>query len=325
MFARGTATELNFSAMAPQVSGMASVGTLMDGLVDYAGLFPPAAEEMREALENYAKYVAGNDASSLGRFIVPVTRLEELEREAADRLPHAHGDAWRLSALIGDDIPTAIEKIHAFNRRHGRGSNGGKAVIDVVELKAASVDSIVGLKGAIPDSLTSYIEVPVLGDIDALVSAIARIGARAKIRTGGVTPEAFPSARAVIDFIVACRRAGVPFKATAGLHHPLRGEYRLTYEPNSPRGTMYGYLNVFLAAALLDIGAERDVAATALEESDPDSFAFSDDAIEWRGRRLTRQQLAHSRKFAISFGSCSFREPIDELAQLTRLTGHHHP
>jgi len=166
--------------------------------------------------------------------------------------------------------------------------------------------------------LTSYIEIPVSGDIDALLSAIGGIGARAKIRTGGVTPDAFPSARAVIDFIVACQRARVPFKATAGLHHPLRGQYRLSYEPNSPKGMMYGYLNVFLAAALLDAGEDPDVALAALEDSDPGSFAFADDAIQWKGRRLSRRQLLNARRFAISFGSCSFREPIDELAQLTR-------
>lgn len=309
--------------MPPQTSGLTSIDALMAGLVDYAGLFPPAAEEMREALENYAKYIASSDASALGRFIVPVARLEEMEREAVGLLPRGGGEPWRLSALIGDDVPAAIERIQAFNRLHGPGSDAGRAVIDVVELKAASVDAIAGLKGIIPDSFTSYIEIPLSGDVNTLVSAIGRIGARAKIRTGGVTPEAFPSAVAVIDFIVACRRAGVPFKATAGLHHPLRGEYRLTYETTSPKGMMYGYLNVFLAAALVDGGEDRNVALAALEENDPDSFVFGDGAIEWRGRSFTRQQLVQSREFAISFGSCSFREPIDELAQLTRLTGRH--
>ena len=290
----------------------------MAGLVDYAGLFPPAAEEMRRALENYATYVASSDASALGRFIVPVGRLEEMEREAVGLLPVLAAEGWRLSALIGDDVPAAIDKIQAFNRRHSSGSDTGQAVIDVVELKASTVDAIAALQGVIPPSLTSYIEIPVSGDIDALLSAIGGIGARAKIRTGGVTPDAFPSARAVIDFIVACQRARVPFKATAGLHHPLRGQYRLSYEPNSPKGMMYGYLNVFLAAALLDAGEDPDVALAALEDSDPGSFAFADDAIQWKGRRLSRRQLLNARRFAISFGSCSFREPIDELAQLTR-------
>ena len=87
-----------------------------------------------------------------------------------------------------------------------------------------------------------------------LVAAIARRGGRAKMRTGGVTAEAFPTAAQVLRFLRACTEARVPFKATAGLHHPLRAEYRLTYAPDSPRGTMFGFLNVFLTAVLLRHG-----------------------------------------------------------------------
>jgi hypothetical protein len=133
-----------------------------------------------------------------------------------------------------------------------------------------------------------------------------------------VTADAFPDAEIILDFMTACIDAGVPFKATAGLHHPLRGEYRLTYEPGSAKAMMYGYLNVFLAAALLRVGAPRDIARAALLETDPTTLDFGDDAITWRDRKLTARQLHSAREFAISFGSCSFREPIDELARLTR-------
>jgi hypothetical protein len=109
----------------------------------------------------------------------------------------------------------------------------------------------------------------------------------------------------------------VPFKVTAGLHHPLRAEYRLTYEPDSARGTMFGYLNVFLATALLcDDGTEVD-ARQLLEESDPGSIVVTENDIAWRGHRLTRDGLVRARQLAVrSFGSCSFREPVDELAFL---------
>ena len=81
------------------------------------------------------------------------------------------------------------------------------------------------------------------------LAVLSAAGARAKVRTGGVTEGAFPASHALARFIQSCADAGVPFKATAGLHHPLRGEYRLTYEPGSPHGMMFGFLNVFLAAA----------------------------------------------------------------------------
>ena len=86
--------------------------------------------------------------------------------------------------------------------------------------------------------------------VRGLIAAMAGTGAHAKIRTGGVTPEAFPQATSVARFIHACAMADVGFKATAGLHHPVRGEFNLTYEPACPRGVMYGFLNVFMAAAL---------------------------------------------------------------------------
>src|SRR6185312_670299 len=95
------------------------------------------------------------------------------------------------------------------------------------------------------------------GDADAILPVLVRRGARAKIRTGGVTAEAFPSGETMADFLLACARARVPFKATAGLHHVVRGSYKLTYELESAQAKMHGLANVFLAAALAWRGAEK--------------------------------------------------------------------
>jgi hypothetical protein len=274
---------------------------------------------MREALENYASYRASDDRPALGRFIVPVTRLKELEAAGRDLMPRSAGEEpWRLSVLVAGDVDAAAEEMLGFNRRHQSDSNDGCAVIDVVELKAAIADDVARQRSELPASFTPYFEIPSAGDVSPLVKAVARVGARAKIRTGGVTPESIPPAEEVIAFIAACHREDVAFKATAGLHHPVRGSYKLTYEPDSPVGTMYGFLNVFVAAALLYTGESEPTALAALEESDPATFAFEDDAIVWRNMRITAAQVQASRQsFAISFGSCSFREPIDELALLS--------
>lgn len=275
---------------------------------------------MREALENYASYRNGEDRSALGRFIVPISRLRELDDEGRDLMASGPGfEPWHLSVLVAENVSLAGEEMLDFNRRHGPGSHGGHAVIDVAELKASAVDEIGRKRTELPDSFTAYFEVPIRGNVPPLVKAIARAGARAKVRTGGVTPESIPPAEKVIDFIAACRREQVPFKATAGLHHPVRGSYRLTYQPDSPVGTMYGFLNVFVAAALLYSGESRETALDALEETDLHAFGFDDDAIVWRDKRITTEQLGAVRQFAISFGSCSFREPIDELRPLTRM------
>ena len=133
------------------------------------------------------------------------------------------------------------------------------------------------------------------------------------MRTGGVTPEAFPDRgryRAVPPRLH--RPRGVPFKATAGLHHPLRAEYRLTYAADSPRGTMFGFLNVFLAAAFLRRGLGRRRPTRLLEERSADAFEFS---AGWdRVARDTALNRAGDRGGADEgdrgFGSCSFTEPV---------------
>jgi hypothetical protein len=275
---------------------------------------------MRQALENYASYANGPDRRALGRFIVPLTRLGELEESGNDLLPRGKRAApWRISVLVADDVRQAGEELLRFNRKHGSTAKSGRAVIDVAELKASNPEAIARQKAELPDLLTAYFEIPIAGDVTPLVEAIERAGARAKMRTGGVTPAAFPPAQEIVDFVLACHREGVPFKATAGLHHPLRGERRLTYEPDSPKGNMYGFLNVFLAAVLIHAGETEDTALAILEETDPSAFVFENAAINWRDKRMSVDQLTKAREeFAIAFGSCSFREPVDELAQLTR-------
>jgi hypothetical protein len=300
--------------------GLKSVDALLTGLIDYAGLFPPAGEDMRPALEHYASYVDSPDRLALGRFIVPISRLSELEESAGDLMPVGEASKpWRLSVLVAADVRGAAAEMLEFNDRHSPESDSGRAVIDVVELKASTPNEIAHQRHDLPARFIAFFEIPVIADVSPLVQAISRAGARAKIRTGGVTPEAFPSAERVVDFLVACRHEGVAFKATAGLHHAVRGEYRLTYEPGTPKALMYGFLNLFVSAALLYTGESEDTALASLEDSDPSAFSFSDDALQWREKRIALEQIVNFRsRFGTSFGSCSFREPVDELASLTR-------
>ena len=296
-----------------------AIDALLDGIVDYAGLFPPASQDMRSAVESYASYLSSTDRSALGRFIVPISRLKEFEKAGRDLMPRgAESEPWRLSVLVAEDVRAAGEDMLEFNSRHRSGSADGHAVVDVAELKASTVDEIGRERAEVPAFFTAYFEIPVSGDVSPLVKAIARAGARAKIRTGGVTPDAFPPAEEILDFIIACREETVPFKATAGLHHPIRGTYRLTYEPDGPTGMMYGFLNLFVAAALVYAGGSEDASLAALEETDPSAFSFEDDVIVWRDERINAEQMHATRaELAISFGSCSFREPVDEFAVLT--------
>ncbi len=290
--------------------------TLLAGSIDYAGLFPPAGLDMAPAVRAYAEYRAGPDAWALGRFVVPAARLPELEREVETLAPRAPAEPWPLSVLLGADHAAELEHLGELNCRHA--APGAAALSgDVVEARAGTVEAIDRLLGAVPRWATAYVEVPLDPDPAPLVAAIARGGGRAKARTGGVTPDAFPEPAALLRFLRAVTAAGVPFKVTAGLHHPLRAEYRLTYAPDGPRGTMYGFLNVFLTAAFLRAGLPDAEAVKLLEERSAGAFRFTADAIEWRGRRVDRATIAATRAQGIGgFGSCSFTEPVGELREM---------
>lgn len=306
---------------APHAAPSPALRALLSGIVDYAGLFPPSSLTMGEAVRNFAEYLDSPDAWALGRFVLPVARLGELEREAAGLLPREAGATpWRLSALAGADLAAEMERIREFNEMHGSSPDSGAAVIDTIELKASSAVEIEQALGLVPRSIEAFVEIPISADVDALIAAIGKGGGRAKVRTGGTTPDAFPRTQDLARFLEACVREGVPFKATAGLHHPLRAEYRLTYEPDAPRGVMYGFLNVFLGAALLATGMPAAELPALLEERSPDALRIDEAGISWRGWCLTTDQAAGARaSLALSFGSCSFREPIDDLKGLRLL------
>jgi hypothetical protein len=292
---------------------------LLAGAIDYAGLFPPAGLPMDQAVANYGEYLGGPDAWALGRFVVPVARLGELEQSAEAVAPRAPASPWRLSVLVGADPVEELRTLGEFNCRHA--AAGAPALAgDAVEAKADSVADVERILAAVPTWAEAYLEVPLAADPRPLIEAIARLGGRAKIRTGGVTAGAFPTSIQVLRFLRACVETRTPFKATAGLHHPLRAEYRLTYAPDSPAGTMFGYLNVFLAAMLLRQDSLPDQDGLALlEERSPGAFEFTADAARWRGYRVDREAIEAARRDGIvAFGSCSFVEPVAELKTIGR-------
>ncbi len=297
---------------------MNAARALLAGLVDYAGLFPPAALSMDQAVAEYAASRRSPEAWMLGRFVLPAGRLAELSRAADAYLPEpGAGDPWRLSALLGADVHGDSALVTAFNS-----SSAGRAVVDAVELRAASAEEAEHALAALPPDVAAFVEVPLDDDLEPVLAVLKARGARAKARTGGVVPEAIPSPVEVARFIAACAAAGVPWKATAGLHHPVRAEHALTYAGDSPRAVMHGFLNVFSAAALAHAGASRADLEAVLREGDPSAFRLGKDALAWRHLRASAADLREARRtFATSFGSCSFAEPVAGLRELGVLGG----
>lgn len=286
----------------------------MRRLVDYAGLFPPAALSIEDAAARYAEHLASPDAWMLGRFVVPVERLGELA-EAAAPFAERGTEAWRLSALIGADPAKAGPVIRAFNSEHR-----GRFVVDVVECRAVAPGSVAASIGELPGELRIFVELPLLDDPRNMLLEIRTAGAWAKMRTGGVSPDAFPSGREVGRFIARAAELLVPFKATAGLHHPVCGEYALTYDDDAPRGRMFGFLNIFAAAAFAQCRVGERALIDIVEESDAAAFGFGDEALSWRDHVVTAKQVASARSsLGLAFGSCSFQEPLDGLRELKLL------
>ncbi len=282
--------------------------TLLHTIVDYAGLFPPASLSMTDAVRNYSEYRRDMHSWMLARFVVPVARLDELIETPRSVDESGH---WKLSALIGEDVAGDAARIAEFNRRRHA------MQVDVAEVKASTADAVARAALALPRDVKTYVEIPLSGDLRMLVASIAGNKLRAKIRTGGVVPEAIPPVEEVAQFLRECYALGVPFKATAGLHHPLRSDRALTYAADSPRAAMHGFLNVFLTAAFQYNGLTRADARELLSLQSLEGVALHDELIEWKDYFVTLQEVSTvRRRSAIAFGSCSFREPVDELKEL---------
>ena len=296
----------------------ASARALLSNLIDYAGLFPPAGLGMAEAVDEHARQRGGPDSWMLGRFVVPAARLDEFEEAILSaHAPFAHaekkpGTPWSLTALVGPAFTTHADEIVAFNARHG-----DRARVDAVEFRASSRAELDAALDTIPHGLAIFVELPLDSGLDPLLSAVRGRAVNAKVRTGGIEAEVIPGAPPLARFLEACASAGVPFKATAGLHHTVRAEHPLTYEPDAPRSTMHGFLNVFGAAAFARGGMPAGELEAVLRETRPEEFHFDENGLTWRDRRVTTDDLILTRRdFAVSFGSCSFAEPVAELKSL---------
>ncbi len=287
---------------------MTALPALLEGLIDYAGLFPPTSLDMQTAVRNYSAYRASNEAWMLGRFVVPAQRLAEFSSAFAETCCDERVTPWLLSVLSTGDAAEDTRLISAFSE--------GAAFLDAIELKGDNGAQVEAQLASVPPDMAAYVEIAAQ-QREEILPVLKKSTARAKIRTGGVTDDLIPSPQEVADFLVACAKAKVPFKATAGLHHPLRSMQRLTYDENSATAIMHGFVNVFVAAMIAYQGASTEEVIDVLNEQSSTAFQWEKNTLKWRNYRLSTKQIKAARQnFAISFGSCSFTEPVDDLKTL---------
>lgn len=317
-----------------------SLQALLAEIVDYAGLFPPAELPLHTAIRNYARYRHDPEAWMLARFVIPVARLDALTafsrlfREPEPFSFSALGTGGTTADAFLDTFAQDLEALERFHVDHL-----DRVRADVMEMRlpetllharAAPVhtfldDAYHRLVAAGTAQLDLFYEVPhdVSDDvIRAVLAAMAEhnstqsVPARStvglKVRCGGLEPEAVPPVTHLARVIAGCRDAGVRFKATAGLHHPVR------HYSTSLDVPMHGFLNVFGAAVLAvehDL-EEEDIQAVLLEE-DPDAFRFTKTQFAWHDLAASTDTIHFVRdELAVSFGSCSFDEPRDDLKEL---------
>lgn len=283
-------------------------------IVDYAGLFPPARLRMDDAIREFARYANGDDRDLLGRFILPAPQLNDFAG-AAISFADGQRNRWRLSAIVSAGKDADVEAIAAFNYAHANDEPG--VLVDAIEMPVTIASEVEWAIQSFGHEFEIFLEPLSADDPSSLLAVIAKSGAKAKLRTGGIVASAIPSATSVIRFIDKCADLSLPFKATAGLHHALRGEYPLTYELGAPKGMMFGYLNIFLAAAFHRAGLPESALFDLLEEDDSSSITFDESGAWWRGNLAGESHLLAARKtLAVSFGSCSFTEPVDEARSM---------
>lgn len=300
----------------------ASLRALLEGAIDYAGLFPPADLELAPALEDHARYVRSADAWMLGTFILPLAEFDEASANMSGfdvehrlRLSALGAKTESVTDFLGA-ISKATEAIDGFRSRHGASATISQLEMPLPVSVAAECLSQVSKVLSDP-KLIVFWEAPA----DHAESTIALISEQRqarkgtnfgyKLRTGGVIASAFPSSIQVARALIAAVKQQVPIKFTAGLHHPIR-------QFHSSVGTkMHGFLNV-LGAGVLAAEHDWDVQQTAamLEELDASTFSFVADEFRWRDWTITTARIRARREIVTSLGSCSFDEPREELRAL---------
>ena len=329
-----------------------SLQKIMNGLIDYAGLFPPAKLPLDQAITEYISHFRDQKKWMLGRFIIPISQLNDLEKF----IPKFDNVGTLKLSVLGaqsnsdkeffEQTKKEISIIKEYRKKHE-----GKVSIEVIETKLPSQSPSKDVMAKIVKLLNSnnlehYHEFPELpyvginyatneeeGDWDDKITPVIEIiskldNAGIKLRCGGIVKEAFPSVEQVAAMIQNCSIYQVPLKFTAGLHHPIR------HHSSEYSTEMHGFINMFSASAFASTFPKPNneqekfrmfiLLSHMIDCQNESDFEFTDDKMTWkvgddRDSRfeISKETIEQSREnAAISFGSCSFQEPMDDLTQL---------
>lgn len=321
-----------------------SVFSFTEKLIDYAGLFPPAKLSLPIAFSNFLEYSNEKYEHMLSKFICPVNLLPQLENLICSR--NSGSKPFFISALSsgGNNISEFylnLEKDLKIWKEFVTGKSGA-AVINSFETRIPDkiintdeskdltelinfINIISGdIKKEISDPVMLFLEAPLNVNRNdtaaALIEAIcvhnqSGFTTGFKLRTGGVEAVSFPASEHIAFCIRRCLDRKVPMKFTAGLHHPFR------HFGNEIGTKMHGFINVFASGI---IAMRHDISDKEIEEvlndEDPSDFIFTDEYFSWKGWKISIEDIEFARRdLVLSFGSCSFDEPVADLKSLNLL------
>ena len=301
----------------------ASLRALLLQSIDYAGMFPPCSLGLEPALRNQAEYVRSPDSWMLGAFVLSTEQFDAT-RQLLSQFDAHH--PLRVAAL-GPKTQSADVFLEAVDETDAAIRSLSKHNVDLISMSHLEMFLPADVDVASLEEARSMLgDLPVFWEAppdraEQTIALLAEFNSDAdsatfgyKLRTGGVTADAFPTSAEIAKALVTPATHQLPIKFTAGLHHPLR-QYREEVQTK-----MHGFLNV-LGAAVLAAEHRWDTNQTAmmLEDENMNSFSFTDDFFAWREWQIDIKRLQYRRRFVVSFGSCSFDEPRNDLRALNLL------
>lgn len=311
----------------PYISRTATA--FFSSLIDYAGLFPPAALSLDESIKNYRDYLDHPNRWMLSRFVLTQAHLEKLTPSLVSLF--SASKALDLSLVTKNpcsDIPAAAERLRSFPGSTSLGS------VEVPLLTGSDfteqIDSCheaLSILAAPGGNISTFFELPLFDGWDEALPSVCAALSKArqqsrgligfKLRCGGTEPNLIPSPARIAHAISTCATQCVPIKFTAGLHHPFQRSMRRELS-NPSVDSMHGYFNVFFAAfAAHHCAIPAGKVEELLLRSDPADLVFGDEALTWGEITISLDEITKLRSsMVISFGSCSFTEPLEDAARL---------
>lgn len=281
-------------------------------LIDYAGVFPPASLSVADAVTDYRRVRRSDDRWTIGRFLIRATQLEQLGAVATGQFTRGE-KPWDVSVIF-DASPgacaTMAADFHAEMAPVMRVSAAEVKMPDTID----GVEDLLDTVAIIDPDVSTFVEVsdqfPLRDQLESIETSLRVTGSTggAKIRCGGVTPDLFPTVERLAGFIWEASLSSLPFKATAGLHQPIR------HHDDALDVWRHGFVNILVASVAADAGEDRETVEAIVGETESDAFEISATAARWKDVVLPGSAVRRSRTHGFTaYGSCDADEPLEAL------------